>query len=150
MWLLRSVRKNRWENRRGTLPLDVAEAAKDLSIRRGKAGQNLEDYLSVFEVQDEDDGERIATLLGAHKKRLHGHADHVDYLLVPPDSFKRFGLTIIVAPDASLSPELSERHRGVEGMTDAIALSLAEAILTEGRCKLGRIKKQHVEKAANQ
>jgi len=69
MWLLRCGRKNRWENRRADDPLHVAAAAKDLSLRPG------EDGLSLFEVDDEDDCKRIATLFGVHRTRILGRSD---------------------------------------------------------------------------
>jgi len=141
MWLLRGVAKSRWENRRAEDSAHIA-AARDLSLRSG------EDGLSLYEVEDEEDGKRIATLFGVHKKLTLGRSDHVDYLLIPTDYFARFGLTIIPAPDPDLGPRLSERHREAKGITDAISFRLATALLEEKRFKLDRIKRQDVEKAA--
>jgi hypothetical protein len=144
MWLVRCVRKNRWENRRADDPLHVAEAARDLSLRRGEGG------LSLYEVENEEDGKRVATLFGVHKTRTLGHSDHVDYLLIPSDYFTRLGLTVVSAPDPNLGPQLSERHREANGITDQISLALAATILEERRFKLDRIKKQDIEKAAKE
>jgi hypothetical protein len=144
MWLLRSARKNRWENRRADDPLHVAEAAKDLSLRPG------EDGLSLFEVDDEQDGHRVATLFGVHRTLTLGRSDHVDYVLIPADDFARFGVTVVPVPDPDLGPVLSGRHREARGMTDAISLNLAAAILKEGRFKVNRIRKQDVETVASE
>jgi hypothetical protein len=142
MWLLRCGRKNRWQDRRADDPLQVAEAAKDLSLRPG------EDGLSRFEVADEDDGERIATLFGVHRTLTLGRSEHVDYVLVPADLFGRFPLNVVTAPDPELGPQLSGRQREAKGITNAIAVDLAAAILKDGRFKVDRIKKQDVEEAA--
>jgi hypothetical protein len=142
MWLLRCGRKNRWENRRADDPLDVAAAAKDLTLRPG------EDGLSLFEVVDEDDGKRIATLFGVHRTLTLGRSDHVDYILIPADLFGTFRSKVVTAPDPGLGPHLSSRHRQAKGITDAIAVDLAASILNDGRFKVDRVKKQDVEEAA--
>jgi len=80
MWLLRGVGRSRWQDRRADDPSHIAAAAKDLSLRPG------EDGLSLFRVDDEEDGRRVATLLGVHKRRVSGRSDHLDYILVPPMS----------------------------------------------------------------
>jgi hypothetical protein len=67
---------------------------------------------------------------------------------IPTDYFARFGLIIIPATDPDLGPWLSERHREAKGITDAISLRLAAALLEEKRFKLDRIRRQDVEKAA--
>ncbi len=144
MWLLRCARKNRWHSRSPDDPLDVAEAAKDLSLRPGEAG------LSLFEVEDDEDGRRIATLFGVHRTLTFGRSDHVDYLLVPAGVFASFGLTIAAAADPRLGPQLSERHREANVVTNATGISLAAAILKDGRFKVERIKKRDVEKAARE
>ena len=141
MWLLRCGRKNRWENRRADDPLHIAEAAKDLSLRPG------EDGLSLFEVADEDHGKRIATLFGVHKTRILGRSEHVDYVLIPADLFGSFRLNVVTVPDPVLGPQLSDRHREVKGITAAIAVDLAAAILSDGRFTVDRIKRQDVEEA---
>jgi len=142
MWLLRCARRNRWEKRRADEPSHLAEAAKDLSLRPG------EDGLSLFEVADEVDGKRVATLFGARRTLTSGRSDHVDYVLVPADLFAVFRLDVVTAPDPELGPQLSERHREAKGITNAIAVDLAAAILNDGRFKVDRIKKQDVEEAA--
>ena len=142
MWLLRCGRKNRWENRRADDPLHVAAAAKDLSLRSGEVG------LSLFEVADEDDGKRIATLFGVHRTRILGRSEHVDYVLIPADLLGSSQLNVVAAPDPELGPQLSERHREAMGITNAIAVDLAAAILIDGRFKVDRIKKQDIEEAA--
>jgi hypothetical protein len=142
MWLLRCGRKNRWENRLADDAQQVAEAAKDLSLRPG------EDGLSLFEVADEEDGKRIATLIGVHKTLIFGRSEHVDYLLIPSDLLSNFRLNVVTVPDPELGPQLSERHREAEGITTEIAVDLAAAILNDGRFKVDRIKKQDVEAAA--
>jgi hypothetical protein len=142
MWLLRCARRNRWEKRRADDPLHVAEAAKDLSLRPGEHG------LSLFEVADEVDGKRVATLFGVFRTLTMGPSDHVDYLLVPADLFAGFRLNVVTAPDPELGPQLSERHREAKGITNAIAVDLAAAILKDGRFKVDRVKKQDVEEAA--
>ena len=101
-----------------------------------------------FEVADEDDGKRIATLFGVHRTLTLGRSEHVDYVLVPADVFGSFPLNVATAPDPELGPQLSERHREAKGITNAIAVDLAAAILNDGRFKVDRIKKQDVEKAA--
>ena len=141
MWLLRCGRRNRWENRRADELLDVAAAAKDLTLRPG------EDGLSLFEVADEDDGKRTATLFGVHRTLTLGRSEHVDYVLIPADVFGTFRLKIVTAPDPELGPHLSSRHREAKGITDAIAVDLAAAILNDGRFKVDRVKKQDVEAA---
>ncbi len=142
MWLLRCGRMNRWQNRRADDPLHVADAAKDLSLRAG------EDGLSLFEVADEDDGKRIATAFGVHRTLTLGRFEHVDYVLVPADLLGSFPLNVVVTPDPELGPQLSERHREAKGITNAIAVDLAAAILNDARFKVDRIKKQDVEEAA--
>lgn len=142
MWLLRCARRNRWEDRRADDPSHVAEAARDLSLRPG------EDGLSLFEIADEEEGRRVATGIGVHKMLTLGRSDHVDYLLIPPDVFAHLGLIVVPAPDLRLGPQLSGLHREAKGLTDAITLELAAAILKEGRFKLDRIRKQDVEKSA--
>ncbi len=144
MWLLRCGRKNRWESRRADDPLHVTEAAKDLTLRPG------EDGLSLFEVADEDDGKRIATLFGVHRTLTLGQSEHVDYVLVPADLFGSFPLNVIAAPDPELGQQLSERHREAKGITNEIAVDLAAAILNDGQFAVGRIKKQDVEESARQ
>ena len=52
------------------------------------------------------------------------------------------------APDPALGPQLSERHREAKRITNAIAVDLAAAILSDGRFAVGRIKKQDVEESA--
>ena len=69
MWLLRGVGKNRWLERRAYDPAHVAAAAKDLCLRPG------EDGLSLFRADDEEDGRRVATLLGVSKVRARGRSD---------------------------------------------------------------------------
>ncbi len=142
MWLLRCGRKNRWENRRADDPLDVAAAAMDLSLRPG------EDGLSLFAIDDEDDGKRIATLFGVHRVRILGRSEHVDYVLIPADLVGSVQLNVVRAPDPELGPQLSERHREAKGITNAIAVDLAAAILKDGRFKVDRVTKQDVEAAA--
>jgi hypothetical protein len=144
MWLLRGVRKSRWENRRAEDPAHVAEAARDLSLRSG------EDGLSLYEVEDEENGKRIATLFGVHKKLALGRSDHVDYLLIPSDYFDRFGLAVIPAPDPDLGSWLSACHREAKGITDEFSLNLAAALLEEKRFRLDRITRQDVDKAAEE
>ncbi len=142
MWLLRGVRKARWLDRRADDTAHVAAAARDLSLRPG------EDGLSLFEVDDEEDGRRVATLLGVSKKLTRGRSDHVDYILVPSDVFGGPGLSVVPAPDPALGPELSERHREVKGITDAISLRLATVLLEGGRFQLARIPRQEIDRAA--
>jgi hypothetical protein len=142
MWLLRCARKNRWEGRRADDPSHVAEAARDLSLRLG------EDGLSLFEVADEEEARRVATGIGVNKMLTLGRSDHVDYLLIPSDDFARLGLIIVPEPDHRLGPELSGLHREAKGITDAMSLKLAAAILETGHFQVNRIKKQDVEKAA--
>jgi hypothetical protein len=142
MWLLRGVGKTRWLDRGADDPAHVAAAAKDLSLRPG------EDGLSVFQVDDEEDGRRVATLLGVYKTLIRGRSDHVDYILVPPEVFAGFGLSVVPVPDPSLGPELSERHREVKGITDAISMRLAAVLLEEKRFQLGRIPRQDIDRAA--
>jgi hypothetical protein len=142
MWLLRGVRKNRWEDRRADNPSHVAEAARDLSLRPG------EDGLSLYQVDDEEDGKRVATLFGVYKRRTRGASDHVDYILISEDAFARFGLGVLPAPNPELGPELSKRHREVRGISDSISQELAAFILEEKRFKLARIKRQDIDKAA--
>src|SRR5437763_9054392 len=144
MWLLRGVGKSRWEDRRADDPSHVTAAARDLSLRRG------EDGLSLFEVEDEQDGQRVATWFGVHKTFTLGRSDHVASIRIPSDDFARFGLIVVPAPDPDLGPPLSERHREAQGITEAISRDLAAAILEEKRFKLDRIKKQDVEKAAKE
>ncbi len=140
MWLLRSARKNRWENRRGDDPAHVSEAAKDLTLRAGEEG------LSLFEVENEEEGERVATSLGVHRTLTLGRSDHVDYLLIPSETFAQLGLTVVPVPDPRLEAPLSELHREAKGITDEISLQLAAAILKARRFQVNRIKKQDVEK----
>ncbi len=141
MWLLRGVGKNRWLDRGADDPAHVAAAAKDLSLRPG------EDGLSLFQVDDEEDGRRVATLLGVFKALERGRSDHLDYLLIPPDVFATLGLSVVPVPDPALGPELSERHREAKGMADAITLQLAAILLGEKRVRLGRIARQEVDSA---
>jgi hypothetical protein len=142
MWLVRCGRKNRWEDRRADDSLHVAEAAKDLSLRPGEVG------LSLFEVADEDDGKRIATLFGVHRTRVLGRCEHVDYVLIPADLLGSSQWNVVAAPDPALGPQLSERHREAKGITNAIAVDLAVAILIDGRFKVVRINKRDIEEAA--
>jgi hypothetical protein len=142
MWLLRCARKNRWEDRRAGDPSHVAEAARDLSLRPGEEG------LSLFEVADEEEGRQVATGIGVNKVLTLGRSDHVDYLLIPSEVFERLALTVVPVPDPSLEPLLSKLHREAKGITDAISLELAAAILETGGFNVNRIKKQDIEKAA--
>jgi hypothetical protein len=141
MWLLRGVRKNRWEGRGADDPAHVAAAARDLSLRPG------EDGLSLFRVDDEQDGRRVATLLGVYKALERGQSDHVDYILIPSDVFATLGLSIVPVPDPALGPELSDRHREAKGITDVISVKLAATLLSEQRVQLGRIPRQEVDRA---
>jgi hypothetical protein len=141
MWLLRGVAKNRWQDRGADDPAHVAAAAKDLSLRPG------EDGLSLFRVDDEEDGRQVATLLGVYKTLERGRSDHVDYLLIPSDAFATLGLSVVPVPDPVLGPELSGRHREAKGLTDAISLNLAAILLGEKRVRLGRIPRQEVDRA---
>jgi hypothetical protein len=142
MWLLRGVVKARWLDRVAGDPAHVAAAARDLGLRPG------EDGLSMFRVDDEEDGRRVATLLGAYKSLIRGRSDHVDYILVFSEVFAGFGLSIVPVPDPPLGPELSGRHREVKGITDAISLRLAAVLLEEKRFRLGRIPRPDVDRAA--
>jgi hypothetical protein len=141
MWLLRGVRRNRWQGRSADDPAHVAAAARDLSLRPG------EDGLSLFRVDDEDDGRRVATLLGVYKTLERGQSDHVDYILIPSDVFAALGLSVVPVPDPALGPELAERHREAKGITDPIGVQLAAILLDEQRVQLGRIPRQEVDKA---
>jgi hypothetical protein len=142
MWLLRGVARTRWLDRRADDHAHVAVAARDLSLRPG------EDGLSLFQVEDEEDGRRVATLLGVHKGSLRGHSDHVDDILVSSDDFARFGLGVVPVPDPTLGAVLSQRHREVKGITDDISTRLATALLEEKRFRLDRIKRQDIDRAA--
>jgi hypothetical protein len=135
MWLLRCARKNRWANRRADDSAHVSEAAKDLTLRAG------EDGLSLFEVKDEEEGQRVATSIGVHRMLTLGRSDHVDYLLVPSETFAQLGLTVVPVPDPRLEARLSGLHREAKGITDEISLELAEAILKTGRFYVNRINK---------
>jgi hypothetical protein len=141
MWLLRGVGKNRWLDCRADDPAHVAAAAKDLSLRPG------EDGLSLFQVDDEEDGRRVATLAGVSKAIQRGRSDHLDYLLIPSDVFAALGLNVVRVPDPALGPELSGRHREAMGITDAISVQFAVILLGEKRVRLGRIPRQEVDSA---
>jgi hypothetical protein len=143
MWLLRGVARTRWlDDRRADDPVHVAAAARDLILRPG------EDGLSLFQVEDEEDGRRVATLLGVHKRSLRGHSDHVDYILVPSNDFVGFGLSVVPVPDPTLGADLSQRHREVKGITDDISTRIATALLQEKRFRLNRINRQDIDRAA--
>jgi hypothetical protein len=142
MWLFRGVTKNRWLNRRADDSAHVDAAARDISLRPG------EDGLSLYRVDDEEDGKRVGTLFGVYKKQVRGRADHVDYILIPADSFTGLGLSVLPVPDPALGPELSERHHEVRGMTASLSRRLAAILLEEKRFQLGHVAKQDIDRAA--
>jgi hypothetical protein len=141
MWLLRGVGKNRWLDRSADDPAHVAAAAQDLGLRPG------EDGLSLFQVDDEEDGRRLATRLGVFKTLERGRSDHVDYILIPSDVFAALALSVVPVPDPALGPELSDRHREAKGITDVISVKLAATLLGDKRVQLGRIPRQEIDRA---
>ena len=69
------MRKNRWEGKNPNSAQDVAEVDRDFKLR-----PEVDDYLSFFEVSNEEEGRQLAAVF---KVVQPGRPDLVDFLLFP-------------------------------------------------------------------
>jgi hypothetical protein len=132
MWLLRIANLGRWSNKSPEVGHHVAQAARDVSLRKNEKG------LSVFEVGDAAEADWVATLFALSARP--GRLEKIDYLLMTPECFAALGLAILPTPDPGLIEELSSRHREVRGLDQPDAAKvLTKQILEDDRCQIIRI-----------
>jgi hypothetical protein len=132
MWVLRVVRKARWDTDRDALdPIQVSEAAEDLRLGPGEVG------LSVFRVHG---GEEIQEVAVRYALTCRRKPEHLDYVVFPEDLVQELGLAIEPRSVAGLDPYLNARHQEISGLTEEIRLRLAASILGVEDRQVGRIR----------
>jgi hypothetical protein len=132
MLLLRVGRKARWDaDRRADDPRHVAEAALDLTLSPDERG------LSVYRVEGGDDSREVALRYAlTYREKLA----HMDYLVFPSALAISLGLTVQAIPTQGLDLQLNLRHHEIIGLTPALELRLAAAILAFGERLIVRIR----------
>ena len=122
MFLLRKVRKSRWERAVGGGAEAIAEAADDLSYRPQEEG------LSVYEVTE---GE--AQTFAFHWCSVHQQTSDkpFDYLLISPDLIPEGALTATL--DGAGDALLDERHREIKFEGTFTPDAFARSILRSDR-----------------
>ena len=117
---LRVTKQTRWYQYPDVPWLAIGElqgdALRDLETSDG--------ILSVYEVSGEDEQERVAVALAAHRKYL----DVVDYAIFDDSNFNSIG--IVVESFEGLTPdgEVNQRHYNLKNLTIRRVSSLAEEI----------------------
>jgi hypothetical protein len=134
MLLLRIGSRGRWAA--GLVaddPGNVANAAADLTLKPSEEG------LSVFRVEGENEAREAAVRFALTCRRDRRHAD---YVVFSSDLAERLGLVVARVPREELDSWLSERHHEIFGLTPALALRLAAAILADADRRVGRVPKE--------
>jgi hypothetical protein len=134
MWWWRKVAsREHWTPGALTETEALTRASKDLSLRPGEAG------LSVFRVEDEPEGGRVADLFALTCMRK---PQDLTYLLIPEECLRAIdGLVVSLAPmPVELCPYLSERHHLVNGLTETRSEQIAQTVLGDSRRRVARVR----------
>ena len=106
LWLWRRIKRPRWEGKNPESSDDVNVAAGDFALRP------VDDYLSFFEVADQDEGCRVAA---AYRVCSNERPQNIDFMLLPRQSLLEHGIELDHKPDEGLPEFLSSRHLGTRG-----------------------------------
>jgi hypothetical protein len=134
----RSIRQGHWKDKNPELESDVNDAASDFILR------NHEDYLSFFEVVDEDEGRRVAAVFKAISP---GRPDKTDFMIFPRELLSSFGIELENKPDDSTVEFLSTRHLGTCGPNHTIDIAFIRMLMSFNGKRVVRIKQADLQQA---
>ena len=135
----RIKKKSCWEGKNPQSSNDVDEAAVDFRLRGN------DEYLSFFEVADEDEGRRVAA---AFRVIRDGRPDSIDFIIFARQSLLDAGIEVEHKPDDCLPEFLSSRHVGTRGLHHEPKREFIIQLLLDDSKIVIRLKTKEIEQLA--
>jgi hypothetical protein len=134
-------KRSAWERNSGLSDSEVTSAATDFRLRNG------EEYLSFFEVADEDEGRRVAAVYRIVRDE---RPDKIDFVVFSRHLLAAAGIEVEPKRDDHLPPFLASRHLGTVGPIHEPSEAVIRSLLTDGSTRVVRLRVREIEELVAQ